>query len=233
MLANVVAPAGVLDGILSNPAITVEMWPATWQTLAMTALSSLFTVVLGVPLGLILVGTAKGGLFPNKGVNQVLGTIVNIGRSFPFVILVVAIIPFTRLLAGTSLGWQAAIVPLTVGAVPFFARLVESNISGVDAGKIEAAKMMGASRLQIMKDVQLAEALPALVQSVTVTIITLIGYSAITGTVGGGGLGFLAVSYGYNRFDGTVMAVAVLVIIVMVEIIQRMGDMLSRLVDHR
>ncbi|MDK6900426.1 methionine ABC transporter permease, partial [Streptococcus agalactiae] len=154
---------------------------ATWQTLAMTAISSVLTVIGGVILGLVLVGTGKGGLFPNRAVNQILGTIVNIGRSFPFVILVVAIIPFTRMVAGTSIGWKAAIVPLTVGAIPFFARLVESNLLGIEPGKIEAAKMMGASRRQIMFDVQIREALPALIQSITVTVITLIGYSAITG----------------------------------------------------
>ena len=210
-----------------------ELWTATWQTLAMTAISSVLTVIGGVILGLVLVGTGKGGLFPNRAVNQILGTIVNIGRSFPFVILVVAIIPFTRMVAGTSIGWKAAIVPLTVGAIPFFARLVESNLLGIEPGKIEAAKMMGASRRQIMFDVQIREALPALIQSITVTVITLIGYSAITGMLGGDGLGFLAVSYGYNRFETDVMILAVLVVIVIVEVIQLIGDMLSRLVDHR
>lgn len=226
--------ASLLSGLTDIPVIqSGELWTATWQTLAMTAISSVLTVIGGIILGLVLVGTGKGGLFPNRAVNQILGTIVNIGRSFPFVILVVAIIPFTRMVAGTSIGWKAAIVPLTVGAIPFFARLVESNLLGIESGKIEAAKMMGASRRQIMFDVQIREALPALIQSITVTVITLIGYSAITGMLGGDGLGFLAVSYGYNRFETDVMILAVLVVIVIVEVIQLTGDMLSRLVDHR
>lgn len=218
---------------LDNPAITREMLPATLETLGATLLSSFFTVLLGLPLGLALVATQKQGLAPQPVVNKVLGFIVNVGRSIPFIILAVAIIPFTRLIAGTSFGWQATCVPLTVSAVPFFARLVESNIMSVAQGKIEAAKMMGATRTQIMWGVQVREALPTLVQSITVLVVTLIGYSAITGAFGGGGLGRLAINYGYTQFQPDTMLVSVVVIAAIVIIIQALGDMLSRWVDHR
>lgn len=227
-------PAGVNDPTWwDNPAITRDMLPATLQTLAMAVFATLFTVIIGGPLGLLLVATGKGGLLPNLAVNRVLGFIVDFGRSVPFIILAVAIIPFTRLVAGTSLGWKAAIVPLTVAAIPFFARLVESNVMGVDPGKIEAAKMMGASRTQIMLGVQTREALPALIQSITVLMVSLVSYSAITGAFGGDGVGALAMNYGYNRHQNDTMLVAVLVCAAMVMIIQFIGDMLSRWATHR
>ena len=143
------------------------------------------------------------------------------------------IIPFTRLLVGTSLGWKAAVVPLTLAAAPFFARLVESNVQGVESGKLEAAKMAGASNWQIMLGVQVREALPSLIQSITVTLISLIGYGAMAGTLGTGGLGALAMNYGYTRFMGDVMLIVVIDILLIVVIVQWVGDMLSRLVDHR
>lgn len=226
-------PAGPKDPTwFDNPAITVEMLPAVGETLAMAGLSSLATVIIGAPLGLILVGTNARGLFPMRTLNLILGFIVNVGRSVPFIILALAIVPFTRLLAGTSIGWQAACVSLTIAAVPFFARLVESNIMGVSEGKIEAAKMMGASPSQIMWGVQIREGLPALIQSTTVLIITLIGYGAVTGTFGGGGLGQLAINYGHYQFQSDTMLVAVVLITVIVIIVQAIGDMLSRWVDH-
>ena len=192
---------------------------------------------MGLPIGLLLVATAPAGLLSGSKVARVLyavlGFIVNVGRSLPFIILMISIIPFTRLLVGTTLGWKAAVVPLTLAAAPFFARLVESNVQGVESGKLEAAKMAGASNWQIMMGVQVREALPALIQSVTVTLISLIGYGAMAGTLGTGGLGALAINYGYNLFMGDVMLIVVIDILLIVVIVQWLGDMLSRLVDHR
>lgn len=216
-----------------NPAITVEMLPATLETLAMTVISTLFTVGFGLPIGLFLVATNQDGLIPNVPINKVLGFIVNLGRSLPFLLLAVFIIPFTRLVVGTSIGWQAACVPLIVGATPFFARLVETNIMGVAVGKVEAAQMMGASRSQIMWGVQVREALPALIQSITVLIITIISYSTISGAFGGGGLGAHAINYGYNRNQADTMLVSLIIIGIIVMVIQSLGDRLARLVDHR
>lgn len=231
---HTIVPTGKNDPTwFDNPAITREMLPATIETLLMTVISTLFTVIFGLPIGLLLVATNKSGLFANAPTNKILGFIVNLGRSLPFLLLAVFIVPFTRMMAGTSLGWKAACVPLIVGATPFFARLVESNIMGVDAGKVEAAKMMGASRAQIMWGVQVREALPALVQSITVLVITIIGYSAITGAFGGGGLGALAINYGYNRYQGDTMLVSLIVIGVIVIVFQAVGDWLARVVDHR
>ena len=216
-----------------NTVITHNFWPATVETLAMTLISTVLSVVLGTITGLVLVGTAKGGLFPNRVVNQILGAIVNVGRSIPFVILMIAISPLTKILAGTTIGGEATIFPLTVAATPFFARLVETNILGVDQGKVEAAKMMGATRSQIMFGVLVREALPALIQSIAVLMISIIGFSAMAGVLGAGGLGALAMNYGYYQFMTDVMVLTVVGIIVIVEIVQVVGDMLSRLVDHR
>lgn len=216
-----------------NPAITQKFLPAVWETLLMVGFSSLLTVILGLPLGLLLASSASGGIKPRPVLNQVIGFIVNVVRSFPFMILIIALLPFTRFLLGTALGWKATVVPLVIGAVPFFARLVETNISAVPPGRIEAAQMMGASNFRIEWSVQVREALPALVQSVTVLIITLIGYSAMAGVVGGGGLGALAINYGYNQWQQDVMIATVVAIVVIVQIVQMVGDMISRLVDHR
>ena len=221
----------------SNPVITNNLLDATLETIYMSFWSGIFSILLGLPIGLLLVATAPAGLLSGSKVARVvysvLGFIVNIGRSLPFVILMISIIPFTRLLVGTTLGWKAAVVPLTLAAAPFFARLVESNVQGVESGKLEAAKMAGASNWQIMMGVQVREALPALIQSVTVTLISLIGYGAMAGTLGTGGLGALAINYGYNQFMGDVMLVVVIDILLIVVIVQWVGDMLSRLVDHR
>ena len=195
--------------------------------------ATVFTVLIGLPLGLLLVQTGKSGLTPNRSVYQFASAVVNVVRSFPFLIGAIVLLPLTRLIVGTTLGWQATVVPLVILSVPFFARLVESNILAVDAGKIEAAQMMGASNRQIRWGVQVREAAPALVQSITTLAITLIGYSAIAGALGGGGLGQMAMNYGYNRFQDDVMIVTVLAIIVIVQIVQMFGDMISRLVDHR
>lgn len=233
-LGSVLAPLGKGDPTWGdNPALTRSFLPATGETLLMVFFSTVFTVALGTPLGLLLAQTSKNGLTPNRSVNQVVGTLVNVVRSFPFVIGIIMLIPFTRLVVGTSLGWQATVVPLVILAIPFFARLVESNIQAVDPGKVEAAQMMGATNRQIRWGVQVREAMPALVQSATVLAITLIGYSAMAGVVGGGGLGQMAINYGYNRWQTDVMISTVVAIIVIVEIIQVVGDMISRLVDHR
>ncbi|MDO5747501.1 MAG: methionine ABC transporter permease [Actinomycetaceae bacterium] len=232
------AIAASQDGTwLNNPVITEFFWTAMLETILMTVWSTFFAVLLGLPLGLILVATAPGGLYHHLKIarvtNQLLGFIVNVGRSLPFVILLIAILPFTRWLIGTSLGWKAAVVPLSIAAIPFFARLVESNIQGVGFGKIEAAKMAGATSSQIMWGIQVREALPALIQSITVTTIALIGYSAMAGPLGADGLGKLALNYGYAQFQGDVMLVTVVGVLVLVMIVQATGDMLSRLVDHR
>ena len=221
----------------SNPVITNNLLDATLETIYMSFWSGFFSILLGLPIGLLLVATAPAGLLSASKVARVLyavlGLIVNVGRSLPFVILMISIIPFTRLLVGTSLGWKAAVVPLTLAAAPFFARLVESNVQGVESGKLEAAKMAGASNWQIMLGVQVREALPSLIQSITVTLISLIGYGAMAGTLGTGGLGALAMNYGYTRFMGDVMLIVVIDILLIVVIVQWVGDMLSRLVDHR
>ena len=221
----------------SNPVITNNLLDATLETIYMSLWSGLFSILLGLPIGLLLVATAPAGLLSGSKVARVfyavLGFIVNVGRSLPFVILMISIIPFTRLVVGTTLGWKAAVVPLTLAAAPFFARLVESNVQGVESGKLEAAKMAGASNWQIMMGVQVREALPALIQSVTVTLISLIGCGAMAGTLGTGGLGALAINYGYNQFMGDVMLIVVIDILLIVVIVQWLGDMLSRLVDHR
>lgn len=216
-----------------NPAITKRLWPATLETLYMTGLSSLITVALGLPLGLLLVATSARGVLANKAVNSVLGAIVNIGRSIPFIILMIALIPFTRLVMGSAIGWTSAVLPLAVAAIPFFARLVETSVLAVDPGKVEAATMMGATGRQVMFGVQVREALPGIVQGVTVLVITIVGYSAIAGVLGGGGLGTLAYNYGYQRYQSDTMIATVVVIVLIVQFVQMLGDMFSRLVDHR
>ncbi|WP_067458649.1 methionine ABC transporter permease [Actinomadura macra] len=213
--------------------VTPLLWPATRETLYMTAVSTVFTAVLGLLLGVLLVITERRGLLPAPPANRVLGVVVNIGRSLPFLILMVAIIPFTRVVVGTSIGNAAAIVPLTVGAIPFYARLVEIALREVDPGVIAAAQAMGANRREIVGKVLLREARPGLVSGLTVTVIALIGYTAMAGTVGGGGLGNLAITYGYERFETKVMVATVLLLIVLVLIIQAVGDLVARRLTHK
>ncbi|ENM5933183.1 ABC transporter permease [Vibrio mimicus] len=206
---------------------------ATWQTLYMVAIAGVVGFALGIPLGVILHTTKKDGLLENLPLNRVLGAIVNIGRSVPFLVLMVAIIPITKLIVGTFIGTTAAIVPLTIGAIPFVARLIESALLEVPTGLVEAAQSMGATPLQIIRKVLLPEALPTILNSVTITLVTLVSYSAMAGTVGGGGLGDVAIRYGFHRYDITIMAVTVVMLIVLVQIIQSIGDALVRRVDHR
>ncbi|EPP5481961.1 methionine ABC transporter permease [Vibrio cholerae] len=206
---------------------------ATWQTLYMVAIAGLVGFALGIPLGVILHTTKKEGLLENLPLNRALGAVVNIGRSVPFLVLMVAIIPVTKLIVGTFIGTTAAIVPLTIGAIPFVARLIESALLEVPTGLVEAAQSMGATPLQIIRKVLLPEALPTILNSVTITLVTLVSYSAMAGTVGGGGLGDVAIRYGFHRYDITIMAVTVVMLIVLVQIIQSIGDALVRRVDHR
>lgn len=206
---------------------------ATWQTLYMVAIAGAVGFALGIPLGVILHTTKKEGLLENLPLNRALGAVVNIGRSVPFLVLMVAIIPVTKLIVGTFIGTTAAIVPLTIGAIPFVARLIESALLEVPTGLVEAAQSMGATPLQIIRKVLLPEALPTFLNSVTITLVTLVSYSAMAGTVGGGGLGDVAIRYGFHRYDITIMAVTVVMLIVLVQIIQSIGDALVRRVDHR
>ena len=203
------------------------------ETVQMTVISTVVAVLLGVPLGVILVITSRGHIMQNEAVNKLLGAIVNATRSIPFIILMVAIIPFTRLVAGTSIGTTAACVPLTLAAIPFLARLVETAIKEVNGGVIEAAQSMGATPLQIIWKVLLPEALPTLIDNITVLIVNLISYSAMAGAIGGGGLGDIAIRYGYQRFQGDVMLATIIILIVLVQVIQSVGDYLSRKVNKK
>ncbi|GAA1990553.1 methionine ABC transporter permease [Kitasatospora viridis] len=206
---------------------------ATIETFQMVGIATLVTLLLGLPLGVLLVLTDKGGLWQNRPVNKVVGAVVNVGRSLPFVILLVALIPFTRWVVGTSIGWQAATVPLAVGAIPFYARLVEGAVRGVDGGLVEAVQSMGGSTWAVVRKALLPEALPALVSGLTTTVIALIGYSAMAGTVGGGGLGNLAITYGYMRFETGFMVVIVIELVVLVTLVQLLGDLIGRRLGHR
>ncbi|WP_035795899.1 methionine ABC transporter permease [Kitasatospora mediocidica] len=209
------------------------LWTATQETFQMVGIATLVTLLLGLPLGVLLVLTDQGGPLRNRPVNKVVGAIVNVGRSLPFVILLVALIPFTRWVVGTTIGWQAATVPLAVGAIPFFARLVESAVRGVDRGLVEAIHAMGGSTWAVVRKALLPEALPALVSALTTTVIALVGYSAMAGTVGGGGLGNLAITYGYMRFETNFMIVIVIELILLVAVVQLLGDFAVRRLSHR
>ncbi|HEV2676576.1 MAG TPA: methionine ABC transporter permease [Aliidongia sp.] len=211
-----------------SEALLEQLFDSLTDTLLMVGTASLVALLLGTILGLVLFATTERGLWRQPATNRVLGALVNATRSTPFIILMVAIIPFTRLIAGTSIGTGAAIVPLAVAAVPFFARLVESALREVDRGLIEAAQAMGATPRQILAKVLLPEALPALLRGLTLTIISLIGYSAMAGAVGGGGLGDLGIRYGYQRFNPTVMLAVVAVLIILVQLVQSLGDLAAR-----
>ncbi|ANN68320.1 methionine ABC transporter permease [Bordetella bronchialis] len=203
------------------------------ETLLMVGVSGAIAVLLGIPIGVILVVTSRGGMLQRLGVNRVLAAVVNATRSLPFIILMVYIIPFTRLVAQTSIGTTAAIVPLSVAAIPFMARIAENALREVDPGLITAARAMGASPAQIIAKVLLPEALPGLVAGIMVTFVSLIGYSAMAGVIGGGGLGDLAIRYGYQRFQSDVMTAVVVVLIVLVQVMQSLGDWAVRRMSHR
>ena len=197
------------------------------ETSYMVAISALIAALVGIPLGVILTVTERGHILENRWFNHILGSIVNATRSTPFIILMVAIIPVTRLLVGTSIGTTAAIVPLTISAIPFIARIIESSLREVDAGVIEAAQSMGATPLDIIRKVLLPEAMPSIVLGLTLAIVSLIGCSAMAGALGGGGLGDLAIRYGYQRFRGDIMLATVVILIIQVQFVQTLGNQLS------
>jgi D-methionine transport system permease protein len=211
----------------------LEMFATSlWETVVMVGISGLAGALLGVPLGVLLRLTDLGGVRENAPVNRIVGGIVNAVRSTPFIILLVAIIPFTRFITGSSIGTAAAVVPLTLAAAPFVARLVETALREVDHGLVEAAQAMGATTSQIVWKVLLPEALPGIVAALTITLVSLTGYSAMAGAIGGGGLGDLGIRYGYQRFLPEVMAAVVLVLIVFVQLVQSAGDWLVRRIRH-
>lgn len=200
---------------------------ATWETIYMVVISTFFSYVFGLPLGIILVTTSPGHVLENIRVNQVLGSIVNAVRSIPFIVFLILIIPFTRLVVGTYIGTVASIVPLTLAAIPFVARLVETSLKEIEWGLVEAALSMGASAWQVIYKVLVPEALPSLCLGVAITTINLVGYSAMAGIVGGGGLGTLAYYYGYQRYEDLVMWSTVIVLIILVQFMQMLGDNLA------
>lgn len=204
-----------------------------WQTVYMTFLTSLFAYVIGLPLGVALIVTDKNGLHPMRGVSAVLGWIVNIGRSIPFVILMLVITPLTRLIVGRAYGTTATIVPLVVAAAPFVARMVEQSLGEIDRGVVEAARTMGATTFEIVWKVLLPESVPSLIRGAAVTVITLVGYSAMAGALGGGGLGDIAVRYGMHRYEYDVMLLTLVLIIVIVQVIQVVFDLVAKRVDKR
>ncbi|HRJ60470.1 MAG TPA: methionine ABC transporter permease [Azospirillaceae bacterium] len=216
-----------------SPAMIDLLWQGLLETLQMVGISGLLATLLGVPLGVLLVVTGPGHILPHRTVNAVVGVISNIVRSTPFIILLVAIIPVTRLIVGTSIGTAAAIVPLTLAAIPFVGRLTEAALREVDAGLIEAAQAMGATPLQIVVKVLLPEALSSVVAGLTITIVSLINYSAMAGAVGGGGLGDIGIRYGYQRFLPEVMITVIVILIILVQAVQTVGDRLARRLNKR
>jgi D-methionine transport system permease protein len=216
-----------------NPQLIDLLTTSLLETLLMVGVSGAIAVLLGIPLGVALVVTGRGALLQQPGVNRVLAIVVNATRSVPFIILMVAIIPFTRWIAQTSIGTTAAIVPLSVAAIPFMARIAENAMREVDPGLITAARAMGASPLQIIAKVLLPEALPGLVAGTIVTLVSLVGYSAMAGAIGGGGLGDVGIRYGYQRFQPDVMLAVVVVLVALVQVMQSLGDWVVRRMSHR
>ena len=205
----------------------------TWETLIMVSVSTVLAYVIGVPLGVALIVTQPQGILPHRAVYGVLGWIVNIGRSLPFAILLVALMPYTRLIVGTAIGVKGAIPPLVISAAPFVARMVETSLSEVDAGVVEAAQSMGASPLQIIRKVYLPEAMPSLVLGGAISVVTILAYTAIAGMVGAGGLGNIAIQYGHNRGVTSLMWVTVVLLIIFVQIVQWIFSWWSRRIDKR
>lgn len=214
-----------------------DLWPllleGTLDTLYMVGLAALFTVLIGLPLGVLLFLSRRDGILPSPRFNKILGAVINIGRSLPFIVLLIALIPFTRIIIGTTLGSTAAVVPITIGAFPFFARVVENALDEVDKGRIEAILSMGGNAWHVVSKVLLPEALPAVLAGITLTVVMLIGFSSMAGVIGGGGLGDLAIRYGYQRFNNQVMVGTVIILIVMVQLVQSLGDRLVRSLAHR
>ncbi|MCS4293169.1 MAG: methionine ABC transporter permease [Comamonas sp.] len=204
-----------------------------WETLIMVGISGVAGALLGIPLGVFLRLTDQGGILQNGAANKIVGWLVNAVRSTPFIILLVAIIPFTRFITGSSIGTAAAIVPLTLAAAPFIARLVETSLREVDHGLVEAAQAMGASSWQIVWKVLLPEALPGIVAGLTISFVSLTGYSAMAGAIGGGGLGDLGIRYGYQRFLPDIMLAVVVILIIFVQLVQSLGDWAVRRLSHK
>ncbi|BCQ35051.1 MULTISPECIES: methionine ABC transporter permease [Erwiniaceae] len=210
-----------------------RLWQGLLDTLMMVGVSSLAALLLGLPLAVVLVITDRNNLFANPLLNRLLGWVVNLFRSVPFLILMVALIPFTRMVVGTSYGVWAAVVPLTLAATPFFARIAEVSLREVDKGLVEAAQAMGFHRRHIIWHVLLPEARPGIVSGFTITLVTMINASAMAGAIGAGGLGDLAYRYGYQRFDSQVMLTVIVVLVALVTVLQLCGDRLSRRLNHR
>ena len=216
-----------------SPEMIALLVESLGETLYMVGVSAAISTILGVPLGVILVTTSRGHILENLPVNRVLGAVANATRSTPFIILMVAIIPLTRVLAGTSIGTNAAIVPLSIAAIPFVGRIVEASLREVDFGLIEAAQSMGASPFQIISRVLIPEAMPSIVLGLTLSVISLIGYSAMAGAIGGGGLGDLAIRFGYQRFRVDVMIATVVILIALVQLVQSAGDFVSHRLNKK
>lgn len=216
-----------------SPAMLELFASSLWETVLMVGIAGVAGAAIGIPLGVLLRLTDQGGVLQNPGVNRSVGAVVNAVRSTPFIILLVAIIPFTRLVTGSSIGTAAAVVPLTLAAAPFIARLVETSLREVDHGLVEAAQAMGATNWQIVTKVLLPEALPGIVAGFTITLVSLTGYSAMAGAIGGGGLGDLGIRYGYQRFLPEVMLAVVVVLIAFVQAVQSLGDWAVRRLSHK
>ncbi|KAA1182380.1 ABC transporter permease [Rhizobium tropici] len=209
------------------------LWRSFWQTIWMTGASGFLSLVIGLPLGLALVVTSRGGIAEQGAINRMLGVLVDGFRAVPFIILLIALIPLTRLIVGTALGTTAAIVPLTIAAIPYYARVAEVSLRDVDRGLIDAVRAMGGNRWTIVREVLIPEAMPGIVAGFTVTMVTLIGASAMAGTIGGGGLGDLAIRYGYQRYETNVMIAVVMILIILVWGMQWLGDRLANRLDRR
>ncbi|MDF2444573.1 MAG: D-methionine transport system permease protein [Subtercola sp.] len=209
--------------------IPALVFPALGETLIMVGIVMAIVVVVGIPLGSIIHNLAPGGLFENPALHQVLSWIVSIGRSLPFLILMASIVPFTRFITGTNIGIAAAVVPMSIAGIAFFTRIVENSLRSVPPSLVRVAKASGGSRLQIIRTAQLAEAIPSLIGGLTINTIAMIEYSAIAGTIGAGGIGYVAVTYGYQRFDNTVMGATIIILVATVALVQITGDRLVRL----
>ena len=216
-----------------NEAMWAEMRLGFWQTIYMTLVSTILAYLIGIPIGVILNISSKEGIRPNKIINFTVGMIVNILRSVPFLILAVFLIPFTRAIIGTSIGTTAMLVPLIIAAAPYIARMVESSLKEVDQGKIEAAQAMGSSNMNIILKVLLPEAKPSLIVGAAITTATILGYTAMAGFIGGGGLGDIALRYGYYRYQKDVMFVSIVILIIIVQVLQELGLYIAKKLDNR
>lgn len=222
-----------LETSINDPVVRASISSGILETLYMTLVSTLFAYIIGLPMGVILVATDKDGITPSPWINRILGVIVNIFRSIPFLILLVLVIPITRFIVGTTIGSTATIVPLVIAAAPFVARMVESSLREVDKGVIEAAKSMGTPDFKIITKVIIPEAKPSLLVGAAIALTTILGYSAMAGFVGGGGLGTVAINYGYYRYNDIILVVTVVIIVLIVQLMQTLGMYIAKKFDHR